>query len=171
MTMEELLKSIDAKPIKSLDGFDKINASYRNDAATSIYHKIGYKRMTERERLIRYDQLLKKAKWEELGDENYAFEVLRQEMLNLEPHERRYVFYAYKKNINNIIDELFWHFRKQKERIVAASHIEALCLRDLNIHQLLNTLKKDRGRIIFKNFEAVMQRLRKEFSDDSAMAE
>lgn len=169
--MEELLKSIDAKPIKSLDGFDKIHASYRNDAATFIYRKIGYKTMTRRERDMRYHQLLKKAKWEELGDENYAFEVLRQEMLNLEPHERRYVFYAYKKNIKNIIDELIWIFSKPKERIVAASHIEALCLRDLNFHQLLNTIKKDRGRIIFKNFDAVMQRLRKEFSDDSALAE
>lgn len=168
--MEELLKSIDAKPVESLDGLDKIHASYRNDAATSIYHKIGYKTMTEREYFKRYHQLLKKAKWEELGDENYAFEVLRQEMLNLEPHERRFVFYAYKKNIKNIIDELFWNFRKPKERIVAASHIEALCLRDLNFHQLLNTLKKDGSRIIFKNFDAVMQRLRKEFSDDSAMA-
>ena len=169
MTMEELLKSIDAKPIKSLDGFDEIHASYRNVAAAFIYRKIGYKTMTERERDMRYYQLLKKARWEVLGDENYAFEVLRQEMLNLEPHERRYVFYRYKEDINIIIDELKRIFSKPKERIVAASHIEALRARDRDFYKLLDKIKKDRSKI--KNFDAVMQRLRKEFCDDSAMAE
>jgi len=167
--MEELLKSIDAKPIKSLDGFDEIHASYRNDAVTSTYHKIGYK---TRDYSILYYEFLEKAEWEEKGDENYAFEVLRQEMLNLEPHERRYVFYRYKKNIIKIIGELKCIFHTPKERIVAASHIEALCWSwELAFDRFLNTNKNNRSKITFKNFNAVMQRLRKEFRDDSAMAE